>query len=115
MLGLLLDGARDKFPRKTALIFARAAYTYAELGNLVQRLATSLSQRGIQSGDRVAFLLPNCLEIVLCYYACFKVGAVVVPLNTRFGPELLKHVIDHSRARLLISEPEPTSRTHGKD
>jgi acyl-CoA synthetase (AMP-forming)/AMP-acid ligase II len=106
MLGFLLDAARDKFPLKIALIFERTTYTYAELGDLAQRLAASLSRRGIQPGDRVAFLLPNCLEIVLCYYACFKVGAIAVPLNIRFGPELLRHVIDHSGARVLISDPE---------
>lgn len=69
-------------------------------------LAASLLQRGINPGDRVAFLLPNCLEIVLCYYACFKIGAIAVPLNIRFQPELLKYCLTHSEARVLISEPE---------
>ena len=40
-------------------------------------------------GDRVAFLLRNGPEIVLCYYACFKIGAIAVPLNVRFDAELL--------------------------
>jgi long-chain acyl-CoA synthetase len=106
MLNLLLDNMSDKVPRKVALIFENKAYTYAELCRLTQGLAASLLKRGIGSGDRVAFLLPNCLEIVLCYYACFKLGAIAVPLNIRFSPELLKYVINHSGARVLISEPE---------
>src|SRR5207237_3585048 len=62
-------------------------------------------QRGVSPGDRVAFLLPNCLEIVLCYYACFKIGAIAVPLNIRFHTELLKYVLTHSGACVLISQP----------
>jgi long-chain acyl-CoA synthetase len=110
MLGSLFDVARDKFPRKSALIFEGKAYTYAELGDGTRRLAASLLRRGVQSGDRIAFLLQNCPEIVLCYYACFRIGAIAVPLNIRFGPELLRHVINHSGARILISEPDLFSR-----
>src|SRR5215472_11710211 len=106
MLNSLLDETSANFPRNAALILEGKTYTYAELCRLTQGLAASLVQRGIDSGDRVAFLLPNCLEIVLCYYACFKIGAIAVPLNVRFGPELLKYVINHSGARVLVSEPE---------
>ena len=106
MLNLLLDNVSDKLPHNVALIFENKTYTYADLSRLTQSLAASLAERGISSGDRVAFLLPNCLEIVLCYYACFKIGAIAVPLNLRFSPELLKYIIEHSGARVLISEPE---------
>jgi long-chain acyl-CoA synthetase len=110
MLGSLFDAARDKYPRKTALIFAGTANTYADLGDRAQRLAVSLLRLGVQPEDRIAFLLQNCLEIVLCYYACFRVGAIAVPLNIRFNPELLQHVINHSGARILISEPDLFTR-----
>jgi long-chain acyl-CoA synthetase len=106
MLNLLLDNAAAKFPLKAALIFEDKTYTYGDLLSRTQSLAASLLGRGINPGDRVAFLLPNCPEIVLCYYACFKMGAIAVPLNIRFGADLLKYVINHSGARLLISEPE---------
>jgi long-chain acyl-CoA synthetase len=106
MLNLLLDEVSAKFPDKVALIFEQKTYTYADLYQLTQALAASLLQRGISSGDRVAFLLPNCLEIVLSYYACFKIGAIAVPLNLRFQSELLKYALTHSGARVLISEPE---------
>jgi long-chain acyl-CoA synthetase len=106
MLNLLLDDTRAKFSDKVALIFEDQSYTYAELCRLTQSLAASLLQRGIKPGDRIAFLLPNCLEIVLCYYACFKIGAIAVPLNVRFHAELLKYGLTHSGARVLISEPK---------
>ena len=50
--------------------------------------------------------MPNGLEVVLCDYACFILGAIAVPLNIRFPPELIAYVLDHSEARVLISEPQ---------
>ena len=89
-----------------ALIVDDRTWTYADLFRLSHALAGSLSERGIQAGARIAFLLPNGLEIVLCYYACFILGAIAVPLNIRFPPELIAYVLDHSEARVLISEPQ---------
>ena len=106
MLDSLLTEASTRFPENTALIFEDKSYTYAELSRLTQNLAAGLIERGIRSGDRVAFLLSNGLEIVLCYYACFRVGALAVPLNLRFQPELLQYVINHSGARILVSQPD---------
>ena len=92
------------------MIFEDQTYTYADLSRLEQSLAASLWQQGIKPGDRVAFLLRNGLEIVLCYYACFKIGAIAVPLNIRFDAELLGYALTHSGARILISEPELFTR-----
>lgn len=105
MLHSLLEDSGTKFPLNTALIFEGKSYTYADLRRLTNTLSAAFLERGVQSGDRIAFLLPNCLEIVICYYACFKIGAIAVPLNVRFPAELLQYAISHSGARLLISEP----------
>jgi long-chain acyl-CoA synthetase len=106
MLHKLLDNVSAAVPDKVALIVEDKTYNYGELSRLTQSLAASLLERGIQPRDRVAFLLPNCLEIVLCYYACFKIGAIAVPLNIRFHTELLQYGLTHSGARILISEPK---------
>ncbi len=106
MLNLHLDNIAEKFPLKAALILDDKTYTYADLLSRTRNLAASLLERGINPGDRVAFLLPNCPEIVVCYYACFKIGAIAVPLNIRFDADLLRYVINHSGARVLISDPE---------
>jgi non-ribosomal peptide synthetase component F len=59
MMNLLLDNTSAQFPLNAALTFQNRSYTYADLSRLTQCLATSLLQRGISPGDRVAFLLPN--------------------------------------------------------
>lgn len=105
MLHSLLVDTGTKFPLNTALVSDGKSYTYADLCRLTHSLSAALLEQGVQPGDRIAFLLPNCLEIVLCYYACFKIGAIAVPLNIRFPAELLQYAINHSGARLLISEP----------
>jgi long-chain acyl-CoA synthetase len=105
MLDSLLDNTGTKVPMNTALVFEEKSYTYADLCTLTGRLSAGLLEQGVRSGDRIAFLLPNCLEIVLCYYACLKVGAIAVPLNVRFSAELLQYAINHSGARVLVSEP----------
>jgi long-chain acyl-CoA synthetase len=106
MLNSFIDNAAAKFPLRPALIFEDQTYTFTDLSRLTQNLAASLAQQGIKPGDRLAFLLPNGLEIVLCYYACFKIGAIAVPLNIRFQTDLLKYSITHSGAKLVISEPK---------
>jgi long-chain acyl-CoA synthetase len=106
MLYSLLEDTIAKVPLNTALVFEGKSYTYADLCRLIRSFSAALLEQGVQSGDRVAFLLPNCLEIVLCYYACFKIGAIAVPLNVRFSTELLQYAISHSGACVLISEPK---------
>ena len=53
-------------------------------------------------GERVAFMLPNCPEGVLVYLACFRSGAVAVPLNTRYAPPELARVLGKCRPRSLV-------------
>ena len=106
MLAKILADGIARHHDDTALIVGDRTCTYADLFRLSHALAGSLSERGIQAGDRIAFLLPNGLEIILCYYACFILGAIAVPLNIRFPPELIAYVLDHSEARVLISESE---------
>jgi long-chain acyl-CoA synthetase len=105
MLDSLLEETSAKLALNVALIFGDKSYTYADLCRLTRSLSAALQEQGVQPGDRVAFLLPNCPEMVLCYYACFKIGAIAVPLNLRFSAELLQYAVNHSGARVLISEP----------
>ena len=105
MLAKILAEGRERHPDKAALVAGSETLSYAELFRRSHALAGGLAARGIGAGDRVAFLLPNGVEIVLCYYACFILGAIAVPLNVRFPPEMIGYVLDHSEARLLISEP----------
>ncbi|KTD72733.1 class I adenylate-forming enzyme family protein [Legionella tucsonensis] len=102
-LSTLLSKSAEKFPDKIALVIHQKCYTYQELYELTQHLATSFLEKGISKGDCVAFLLPNSIEIILCYYACFMIGAIAVPVNIQFNNELIHYVLKHSEARIFIT------------
>jgi acyl-CoA synthetase (AMP-forming)/AMP-acid ligase II len=63
-----------------------------------------MAARGVGPGDRVALLFANSPELVFCYFACFKLGAVAVPLNIRFQVAELAYAINHCGAKILIGQ-----------
>src|SRR5262245_27170794 len=93
-------------PTKTALVAADRTWTYAELHDAALRLATSLASLGVRRGDRVAMQLTNCPELVLSYYACFRLGAICVPLNYRFAPPEIEYTLNHSESRVCIGQSD---------
>jgi long-chain acyl-CoA synthetase len=86
------------FPDRPWLRFDTDVCTYGEGEARTDRLAAGLLAQGIKPGDRVALLFTNALELVYCYFACFKVGAVAVPLNTRFQTAELVYALHHTIA-----------------
>ncbi len=91
-------------PAKPALVQDGTATTYAELDRRTTRLAHGLRARGVDRGDRVAFLGLNSVEFVTALFATARLGAVFVPVNTRLaGPEV-GYILGHSQPRLVLVE-----------
>src|SRR5690242_623755 len=101
----LEEGAKA-FPGRCWLRFEDASWSYAEGNAVAERIARGLVERGIRPGDRVGLLFTNSPEIVFCYFACFKAGAVAAPLNTRFQTPEAIYALDHSGARILIGQAD---------
>lgn len=80
--------------------------TAAELERLASRLASGLAAMGLEEGDRVALLLPNCLETIVCYLACFRMRLVVVPIDYEYHPLQVAHALSHSGASILVVDHE---------
>jgi long-chain acyl-CoA synthetase len=111
-LGDALRQARERHPDKPAVRVGEpgthgvGGWSYGELDQLTDAIAANMQTLGLSSGDRVALHFTNGLEIVLGYYACFKLGLIAVPLNVRLkGPEL-EYVLQHSGARLYLGQPD---------
>jgi len=68
---------------REALIIGEQQWRFDELNRLVARLCARLSAEGVQPGENVAVLLPNSLAAVAHVFALVRLGAVLVPLNTR--------------------------------
>jgi acyl-CoA synthetase (AMP-forming)/AMP-acid ligase II len=98
----MLTEARRRAPDKVALWFGERSWTYAGLDDATDRVAANLSAAGVRAGDRVAVFLPNCPELVLGYFACFKLGAAAVPLNYRYRQAEARYALEHSGSTGLI-------------
>ena len=91
-------------PDKTALRFEGRSITYAELECRVAGLAGFLAKSGVKPGDRVAYLGPNCPELLEILFASARIGGIFVPLNTRMPPAELRVFVDQSEPRLFFVE-----------
>jgi long-chain acyl-CoA synthetase len=94
--GTVLDVVSDtagQRPNHPALLFKGARISYAELEQLSDAFAAALVALGVEKGDRVALLLPNCPQFVIGQLGTWKAGAVVVPLNPICTEGELQHML----------------------
>ena len=68
-------------PEQPALLFKGATITWRELERLSDVCAAAFASLGVQRGDRVALLLPNCPQFFIAQFGAWKLGAIVAPLN----------------------------------
>ncbi len=85
-----------------AMEFFGATTTYAQLGDQIARAAEGLRRLGVQAGDRVAIVLPNCPQHVVAFYAVLRLGAVVVEHNPLYTERELRHIVEDHGARVAI-------------
>ena len=72
-----------------ALVCGDARLSYAELSQRVNRLAHAFLALGLTKGDKIAIVVPNCVEVLETYWAAIQVGLVLVPLSPLLrGPAL---------------------------
>ena len=102
-IGSLVDVAARRFGTKEALCFEGSRWGFGQLKEQVDRVAKSLIQIGIQPGEKVALWMPNRPEWIHALFAVAKIGAVLVPINTRFRTNDLDYVVRQSDATTLIT------------
>ena len=73
-----LESVRDR-PERLAVVCDPYKQTYEEMGDLVGKIARAFRDRGVESGDKVAYLMPNSIELVAVYLDIQKIGAVADP------------------------------------
>ena len=97
-------------PTKDFLIIGQKRLTFGEAHRRAQALCNSLqSHANIQTGDRVALLMPTGLPYVLSLLALMRAGALVVPLNTRLTPTELQWQLKNTTCRLVICHQETSA------
>jgi fatty-acyl-CoA synthase len=106
-IGENLDRAVERWGEREALVSCHqdVRYTYAELGEAVDRLARALLAEGVRPGDRLGIWSPNCAEWVLVQYATAKAGIVLVNINPAYRTSELEYALRQSGCRWLIAAP----------
>ncbi|MFS0852170.1 long-chain-fatty-acid--CoA ligase [Microbacterium sp. 179-I 3D4 NHS] len=91
-----------RFGRRPALEFFGEVTSYRELGEQIERAAEGLRRLGVEKGDRVALILPNCPQHVVAFYAALRLGAIVVEHNPLYTARELRHQFEDHGARFAI-------------
>ena len=98
----LLATAADQFGDAEALVDGAARWTFRELAAEVGRCSAAMIASGVAPGDRVAVWAPNSRRFVVAALGAVSVGAVLVPVNTRFKGEEAAWILGKSGTRLLL-------------
>jgi len=99
---LLLETER-KYGSRPAIYFMGRTIAYSRLLEDVRRMADALWRLGVDKGDRVAIMLPNCPQAVVSYYGVLFAGAIVVQTNPLYVERELKHQLADSGASVVIT------------
>jgi long-chain acyl-CoA synthetase len=86
-LSARLAAAASRYGSRPAFTCEGRSLTYQQLAGAVGALAASLTEVGVEPGDRVAILFPDCPQFPIAYFATLQVGGTVVPLHCLQGPE----------------------------
>lgn len=101
-LGTWIHRRRVKSAGRPALTGMGLAYTYDQLAERIERLASALEERGLKPGDRVAYLGNNHPAFVETLFAAGLLGAVFVPLNTRLAPPEVQFALQDSGSTIVV-------------
>lgn len=81
-------------------------FTYREFGEAIKRTSLSLAKTGITKGDTVSLLMPNSVEYVIAYFACWNLGALAGPVNSLLKAEEVTYVVSNSDTKALLVNSE---------
>jgi long-chain acyl-CoA synthetase len=97
-----LDEAVAQRPEAPALLFKGRTISHGELDRRSDAFAAALAGLGVAKGDRVALLLPNCPQFLICELGAWKAGAVVHPLNPIYTEQELEGALRRTRAETIV-------------
>ncbi|MGB5423732.1 MAG: AMP-binding protein, partial [Desulfobacterales bacterium] len=95
--------------RRTALIYEKdtgevQTFTFQDLKRFSNQLANAFDALGLQPGDRVGILLPQCPETAISHIATYKIGGIAIPLFTLFGSDAMTYRLADSQAKVVITD-----------
>src|SRR5689334_14755444 len=110
-----LAHAKKVSGNRQAIACGETRYTWEEFDQRTDALARGMASIGVVRGDRVAVLMLNCHRYLELYYACARMGAVIVPLNIRLARPEIVFILNDSEARALIVDKTFAPYAVGRD
>ncbi|HEY0729952.1 MAG TPA: long-chain fatty acid--CoA ligase [Pyrinomonadaceae bacterium] len=113
----LLQQRASAAPEKVFLLSEadKRQFTYREFEQAVGRVAGMLAARGIGKGDVVSLLLPNSVEYVIAYFACWQLGALAGPVNGHLKQQEIEYVVSNSESKLMLVNSEFLPKVEGSN
>ncbi len=90
-------------PDHEALVATDASFTYRQMDDATNRIASELRRRGVQERDRVALLLPRTSRLILSLFGVLKAGAAYIPCDPEYPADRIKLILEDSEARYIIT------------
>jgi fatty-acyl-CoA synthase len=90
------------YAEKPAVVCGNEPFTYAQYRDRVNQLSHALRRLGVGQGDRVAYLALNCHRLLEGYYGVPQIGAILLCLNIRLGPQEIAFILNDAQPKVLI-------------
>ncbi|MGB7443420.1 MAG: benzoate-CoA ligase family protein [Coleofasciculaceae cyanobacterium] len=94
------------YGERIAFYYQEKTYTYDQVNSLVKRMASLLSNLGLEQENRIAILLPDSPDFVFNFWGAIWLGAVPVPINTASSVEEIQYILQDCRAKVLVTNQE---------
>src|SRR2546423_15022661 len=87
---------------KVCLYFKDQTYTYGEAARMSNRAGNALRSTGVEIGDRVLIVLPDCPEFVWTWFGAARIGAVITMVNPLLPADDYRYYLEYTRARCAV-------------
>jgi long-chain acyl-CoA synthetase len=101
-LTAFLEEAVGKYRDNVALTQSERRITYGELLDLTEKMAAALHEAGVEKGDRMGLMLPNCPEYVVGFFGALRAGATTTQVNPLYVGRELEHIVSNSGSETVI-------------
>ena len=98
--------AKDIYPNYESVVYGNRSYTWLQTYNRCTKFASALTKQGIGLGSTVSIIAANIPELLEAHYSIPMTGGVVNTINTRLDAETIAYILDHSDAKILITDTQ---------
>lgn len=99
----LFRKAAAQYKDRPALYAGKDSLTFGELDRVSDRIAAALMAEGVESGSRVAFMLPRDIRLIPTMLGILKTGAIFIPVDPGYPRDRVRYILEDSDAAVLIS------------